>query len=98
MPCTSPESPASEDLGRGEVPGGIEMTTRSARLTRAAALAAVAALASTGAIAASAPKPAAEIKPVPGDFTLLNVSYDPTRELFQDFNQAFAARWKAKGG
>ena len=30
--------------------------------------------------------------------TLLNVSYDPTRELYQDFNKAFAAQWKARGG
>ena len=29
---------------------------------------------------------------------LLNVSYDPTRELYQDFNQAFAKYWKAKTG
>lgn len=27
---------------------------------------------------------------------LLNVSYDPTRELYQDFNKAFASRWKQK--
>lgn len=32
------------------------------------------------------------------DITLLNVSYDPTRELYQDFNQAFARYWKAKTG
>jgi len=30
--------------------------------------------------------------------TLLNVSYDPTRELYADFNKAFAAHWKATGG
>src|SRR5689334_10235721 len=30
--------------------------------------------------------------------TLLNVSYDPTRELYEDFNQQFAAYWKAKTG
>ncbi|MDT9002015.1 sulfate ABC transporter substrate-binding protein [Paucibacter sp. APW11] len=29
---------------------------------------------------------------------LLNVSYDPTRELYQDFNAAFAEHWKAKTG
>ncbi len=29
------------------------------------------------------------------DVTLLNVSYDPTRELYQDFNAAFARQWKA---
>jgi sulfate/thiosulfate-binding protein len=32
------------------------------------------------------------------DVTLLNVSYDPTRELYQDVNKAFAERWKAKTG
>ena len=32
------------------------------------------------------------------EVTLLNVSYDPTRELYKDFNQAFAKHWKAKTG
>lgn len=32
------------------------------------------------------------------DITLLNVSYDPTRELYQEFNAAFARQWKAKNG
>ncbi|MFG6447891.1 sulfate ABC transporter substrate-binding protein [Roseateles sp. BYS180W] len=32
------------------------------------------------------------------DITLLNVSYDPTRELYQEFNPAFAKYWKAKTG
>ncbi len=30
--------------------------------------------------------------------TLLNVSYDPTRELYQDFNKAFATHWKKTTG
>ena len=30
--------------------------------------------------------------------TLLNVSYDPTRELYKDVNAAFAQQWKAKTG
>jgi len=30
--------------------------------------------------------------------TLLNVSYDPTRELYQDYNAAFAKAWQAKTG
>src|SRR4051812_40785747 len=29
---------------------------------------------------------------------LLNVSYDPTRELYEDYNQAFATYWKQKTG
>ncbi len=28
----------------------------------------------------------------------LNVSYDPTRELYQEYNAAFAKHWKSKGG
>lgn len=32
------------------------------------------------------------------DVTILNVSYDPTRELYQDYNAAFAKYWKAKTG
>jgi sulfate transport system substrate-binding protein len=32
------------------------------------------------------------------DLTLLNVSYDPTRELYDDYNKAFAKHWEAKTG
>ena len=32
------------------------------------------------------------------DVTLLNVSYDPTRELYDDYNKAFARYWEAKTG
>lgn len=32
------------------------------------------------------------------EVSLLNVSYDPTRELYQEFNHAFAKEWKAKTG
>jgi sulfate transport system substrate-binding protein len=32
------------------------------------------------------------------DTTLLNVSYDPTRELYKEFDAAFAAKWKADTG
>lgn len=32
------------------------------------------------------------------DITLLNVSYDPTRELYQEYNAAFSKYWKAKTG
>ncbi len=56
------------------------------RLFRGLALVAATALCASATCAA-----AAEIK-------LLNVSYDPTRELYQDINAAFAAQWKAKTG
>jgi len=32
------------------------------------------------------------------DINLLNVSYDPTRELYKEYNAAFAKYWKAKTG
>jgi len=32
------------------------------------------------------------------DITLLNVSYDPTRELYQEYNAAFARYWQRKTG
>lgn len=32
------------------------------------------------------------------DISLLNVSYDPTRELYQEYNAAFAKHWKEKTG
>jgi sulfate/thiosulfate-binding protein len=34
----------------------------------------------------------------PAPVTLLNVSYDPTRELYAEFNTAFIKHWKAKTG
>src|SRR5882672_20022 len=49
-----------------------------------ALLAATAALAAVGAAQAQT--------------TLLNVSYDPTRELYQDYNAAFAKYWKTRTG
>ena len=33
-----------------------------------------------------------------GQVKLLNASYDPTRELYQDFNSAFAKYWQSKTG
>ena len=36
--------------------------------------------------------------PMAKDITLLNVSYDPTREFYADFNKAFAKHWQAKTG
>jgi sulfate/thiosulfate-binding protein len=32
------------------------------------------------------------------DVTLLNVSYDPTRELYQEFNEAFVKQWQGTSG
>jgi sulfate/thiosulfate-binding protein len=51
----------------------------------ARALVALAVSVSAGAVAAK-------------DIQLLNVSYDPTRELYQEYNAAFAKYWKGKTG
>ena len=45
----------------------------------------------SGATSSAAAEAVKEVK-------LLNVSYDPTRELYQDFNAAFSAYWKSKTG
>ena len=44
-----------------------------------------------GAVSLSLAAQAADVK-------LLNVSYDPTRELYQEYNAAFAKYWKGKSG
>ncbi len=40
----------------------------------------------------------AALAQAPAPVTLLNVSYDPTRELYVEYNAAFAKHWKAKTG
>ena len=40
----------------------------------------------------------AQTAAAPAPVTLLNVSYDPTRELYVEFNAAFQKYWKAKTG
>ena len=47
-----------------------------------------------GLVAAAGPARAAAAAPV----TLLNASYDPTRELYEEVNAAFARAWRAKTG
>jgi sulfate/thiosulfate transport system substrate-binding protein len=59
---------------------------RHAHLSRRAALGATLGMLATGRRAAAA------------DVTLLNVSYDPTRELYREINRAFIAAWQAKTG
>jgi sulfate transport system substrate-binding protein len=62
--------------------------TRLARLrTLAAAFAATLAIVGFGMAATAS-----------ADTTLLNVSYDPTRELYKAYDEAFAAHWKEKTG
>ncbi len=47
---------------------------------------------------ASTPAPAAGGKARKPPVTIDNVSYDPTRELYEEFNPAFATYWKEKTG
>ncbi len=65
------------------------MTRRASRSISLAALALTG-----GLLAAAGSALAAPLAPV----TLLNVSYDPTRELYEEVNAAFAREWKAKTG
>ena len=62
-------------------------TSMTRRRFHGAVLATLATLATTSPGAARA-----------ADTTLLNVSYDPTRELYDDYNKAFLRHWQAKGG
>ena len=65
----------------------INLSTRTA-------LSAGLAVSLTGLSALAQAQPANVAAPV----TLLNVSYDPTRELYVEYNAAFAKHWKAKAG
>lgn len=49
-----------------------------------------------GLLAPAVPQAMGQAAPKP--VTLLNVSYDPTRELYQELNRAFATYWKGKTG
>ena len=60
---------------------------QSTRITRLLAAVALAGSVAIGAVA-----------PALADQTLLNVSYDPTRELYKDFNAAFAAKLQKDTG
>ena len=66
-------------------------------LVRAARGAAALAVAAAALVALSSCSPAGQDSAA-GHITLRNVSYDPTRELYVDFNAAFARYWQAKTG
>jgi sulfate transport system substrate-binding protein len=78
---------ASKTSGRNPSRGRRTLLGSSLALVRPLALRALPALFVLGAAL-----------PVAAETTLLNVSYDPTRELYQDVNKAFAEAWKAKTG
>ena len=70
----------------------IKQSKPSINLSKRAIVRSISVIAATAAIAFSAGATWAK------DITLLNVSYDPTRELYQDYNAAFAKQWQAKTG
>ena len=78
------------------------LSRRSLSLTLLSALSALAVGAGCNDPAAAPVSQSENGKPAAGSpppkVTLLNVSYDPTRELYVDFNQSFATYWKQKTG
>src|SRR5947209_5522824 len=58
----------------------------------------VGALAALWAVSCGKSSPQASPSAAAAPIELLNVSYDPTRELYAEINEAFAAAWKAKSG
>jgi sulfate/thiosulfate-binding protein len=67
-------------------------------LAATALAAAACAPAPTGPPAGAAPAASPPGARSAGELSLLNVSYDPTRELYQEFNAAFAGLWQEKTG
>ena len=78
-----PSRPFSSSAPRREVSIRRSVMSRTPRIRLAAA----------ALVAAAVVSPVAARK-----VSILNVSYDPTRELYQDVNAAFADDWKAKTG
>jgi len=75
--------------GRGQRPGWIPASISRRSLLRQAT-------AAVGGVLVASQLPLRQAKAAA--VTLLNVSYDPTRELYKDYNQVFAGVWKAKTG
>src|SRR5690606_4252460 len=74
---------------RARMLGALTMSV--SRVRGLAAFTALAALAFAGGCGGDGSASASRVR-------LLNVSYDPTRELYHEVNEAFAAQWKAQTG
>jgi sulfate/thiosulfate-binding protein len=72
--------------------------TLAAALAAAGLLAALVLPVAVGTASPPGGMPAGAAKPAAKDVSILNVSYDPTRELYQDFNAAFARYWRGRAG
>ncbi len=70
----------------------MRLFTRTLSSAVSGAVTALLLLAASASVLNSAPAHAAQV------VTLLNVSYDPTRELYREYNAAFARYWRAKTG
>jgi sulfate transport system substrate-binding protein len=68
------------------------------RLRRSSAIGAAATLALLFLFAEISSPSSSSLLVAPASVTLLNVSYDPTRELYDDVNAAFAKAWAARTG
>lgn len=79
---------------RGEAAGAAHQKVRARRGFHLAALAGVAVLGLSAAagLVSGFPRPALAAQ------AILNVSYDPTRELYRELSAAFSADWEKKGG
>jgi sulfate/thiosulfate-binding protein len=96
--CAAPTSTAAPTTA--PTTGAPTATSATAAPTTALATAAPTAAPNTVAptATAAAAAPAATVAGSKGAVEILNVSYDPTRELYQAFNAAFAKDWKEKNG
>lgn len=81
------------DMARGSVGMGKACRSVSSRSTRPLQRIMLAVVAAFGLTAGLAAAPQTAL----AQDTLLNVSYDPTRELYREINDAFAAKWVADG-
>jgi sulfate/thiosulfate transport system substrate-binding protein len=84
---------SSRDVSRNSSRGNSSTSPRDSRKARRALWISAAAIVGIVLVAGSIVHAQA-----PSSVTILNVSYDPTRELYQDYNAAFAKYWKAKTG
>ena len=85
----APSEPDGQGGSGPILPALAALAARAARLIRPGAAVLAAAVLATGLAAGGAAR--AE------ETTLLNVSYDPTRELYRDYDVAFAKHWAAEG-
>jgi sulfate/thiosulfate-binding protein len=101
-----PTAAAASPAAAAPAAGGSPVAASASPAAGASPVAAVSSAASSAATASSSPAAAAVAPAIPapkpvaggGPVEILNVSYDPTRELYQDFNAAFSKYWQGATG